>query len=92
MTEELPAGLSSEYLQWMSNRRYRIIRSSNDPNTGRSETVVATGLTIDEAHKKQSELEAAEDSANPEKSSWTVNLYHIQLETPAWKPKRKGAA
>jgi hypothetical protein len=76
--------MTETYEQWEARRRYSVIHNQR-PNSQSIETVVASGLTWDAATAKRKQLQDAEKLANPGKSSWTIDIFTIQLETP-WVP------
>ncbi len=61
-------------------RTYSIIKSKRD---GRKEnrSLVASGLSWEDADKRRDELQAIERRANPHLTSWTIALYLVELET-----------
>ena len=63
----------------MSGRTYSILRSSR--TSGKTiETVVTTGLSWEVASSERAKLDAAEAEAHPLQTSWTSDLFIIQLE------------
>jgi hypothetical protein len=63
----------------MEGRTYRIVRSSR-PSQKTVETTIETGLSWEVADKKRNELGEAYRAANPLKSSWTRDLFIVQME------------
>lgn len=64
----------------MTQRTYSIIR--NRRIAGRSlDTVIESGLSWETASSKREELQLAERRANPMKTSWSMDIFNIQLET-----------
>jgi hypothetical protein len=62
-----------------ARRRYRILR--NHRGAGQTtESVLATGLTWDEAERHREDLNAAERASNPQLSCWTRDVFVIEME------------
>lgn len=72
--------------EWYANRRFRIVRSNRVPDV---HEVLATGLTSDVADDRIKELTAAYRLANPGKTSWSSDLFHKEMETPPWVPRKE---
>jgi hypothetical protein len=69
----------------MTGRTYSIIRSSRKGQKT-IETVLETGLTWELADSRRNAIAAAYREANPRKSSWSGDLFNVQMEplaTPA---------
>lgn len=64
------------YEQWMARRQYSVVRNSR---------VVAAGLSHTAARTMAERLQAAEWLSSPGETSWTIDLFGIQLDTP-WVP------
>ena len=63
----------------MKSQTYSIIRVHRDQD-GEWEKIVESGLDWETARRKAVEWSEAERLANPEKTSWTVDLFYCQLE------------
>jgi hypothetical protein len=61
-------------------RRYSVIKSHRGRDLKVWEKVVATDLSLEDARRKERELNDTERAAHPELSSWTRDLFFIQLE------------
>jgi HrpA-like RNA helicase len=59
---------------------YDVIRNRRD-QSGSHDEVVVRGLPLKEAREKAVELQHEYSKANPGKTSWTSDLFHIQLDT-----------
>jgi hypothetical protein len=59
---------------------YDVIRNRRD-QSGSHDEVVVRGLPLKEAREKAVELQHEYSKANPGKSSWTCDLFSIQLDT-----------
>jgi hypothetical protein len=60
---------------------YDVIRSHRDKD-GEYDEVVVRGLTLDAARQKAIELQADYRKANPDKTTWTGDLFGIRLDKP----------
>jgi len=70
----------------MEGRTYSIIRSSRK-NRKTVETVMETGLGWDAADSQRNEIAAAYRAANPLKSSWSGDVFIVQMEPLPVSPK-----
>lgn len=64
----------------MTGRTYSIIRSSRQSQRT-VETVVETGLSWEAADSERNKLADADRAENPLKSSWTRDVFVVQMET-----------
>jgi hypothetical protein len=58
---------------------YDVIRNRRD-QSGSHDEVVVRGLTLEAARAKATELGAEYRKGNPDKDSWTGDLFHVQLD------------
>jgi hypothetical protein len=58
---------------------YDVIRNRRD-QSGSHDEIVVRGLTLEAARQKATELQADYRNANPEKTSWTCDLFMIRLD------------
>ena len=63
----------------MTGRTYSIIRSSRQSQKT-VKTLVETGLSWEAADSKRDELAAVDRAENPHKSSWTRDVFVVQME------------
>ena len=63
----------------MENRTYRIIRNHRDTD-GQWDVVVQSGLDWNTADAKRNELSRAEMALHPTKTSWTRDLFIVEME------------
>jgi hypothetical protein len=57
---------------------YRVMRSINPPKGNWIEKVEATGLDWEAAKRKEAELDAAEQKAHPNQTSWTRDIFYCE--------------
>ena len=64
----------------VADYRYSIIRGHRDTD-GTWNKVEASGLTLEAARAKEAELTKAEKKLHPKKTSWTRDVFCLQLES-----------
>jgi len=64
----------------MEGQTYSSIIRAHRDRDGEWEEIVESGLDWETARRKAVEWIAAERLANPEKTSWTLDLFYCQLE------------
>jgi hypothetical protein len=62
------------------NRSYRIYRSKYYGRGKHEDITVVTGLSWADAQARRQQMQADEDKLHPERSSWTKDLFIIELE------------
>lgn len=70
-----------------SDRTYTVFRNVSHPKGSRFnyDVTVKTGLTWDAASQLRDKLQEEERQAHPERTSWTCDLYCIQMEKEQFK-------
>lgn len=70
--------------EWLTQRRYSVIRNHRGLGADVWEKVEVSGLTLEAARKAEAQFEQAEQEAHPGTTSWQHDIFYRQLEGEPW--------